>query len=85
MLRFAKVMDGPQEVTLKLEGKIVEVWVSLVEKECRHLRGQKKNVLLDCSEVSYVDNNGVEMLRRVMTEGVATLSCSAFVDSLLKR
>lgn len=85
MLRITKVTDGPRKVTLKLEGRIVAEWVSLLAKECLDLRAQKMNVLLDCSDVSYVDDNGAEMLRRVMSESVATLGCSGLVDSLLKR
>jgi hypothetical protein len=34
MLRITRMAESPSHVTLKLEGRIVSDWVSVVEREC---------------------------------------------------
>ncbi len=83
MLKITKPKANSIQVTLKVEGKIVSDWVSLLEKECLS-QMQEKQVLLDLSDVTYVDHRGVEMLQRLVASGVMVGSRSVFLNLLLK-
>ena len=80
-----KLIEGSSQVTLKVEGKIVSDWVSLLEKECLSLRMQKKKVLLDLSDITYVDESGVEMLNRIISDDIEIARCSSLIKSLLNQ
>jgi len=41
-------------------------------------------VLLDFSELRFVDEHGVEMLRKMLTEKVEIENCPKFIEELLK-
>lgn len=84
MLRITKVVESLTQVTLKLEGRIVSDWVSLLERECQTLLHEKQRVRLDFSEVTFIDGRGVEMLKRIAAENLQILNCSAFIEDLFK-
>jgi len=65
VLRITKVAESPSLVTMKLEGRITSDWVSLLEKECLRFLEERRRVVLDFSEVTFVDWRGVEMLGRI--------------------
>ena len=47
---------------MKLEGKIAADWDPLIEDECRRCLKDQRKILLDLSEVTFVDGHGVDML-----------------------
>ena len=85
MLRITKISENESPVTLKLEGKLFDQWVALLEGECRALLRQKKTVLLDCAGVTYVDGEGVEMIRSLPPRNVRIINGGAFIEDLLGR
>jgi anti-anti-sigma regulatory factor len=60
MLRITHTSKGSSDITLKLEGKVVSDWVPLVREECLRILKEKKGVWLDCSDVTFVDDRGVD-------------------------
>ncbi len=80
MLRITKVDESPTLVTMKLEGKIASDWVSLLERECLGVLQEKRKVVLDLSDVRFVDEGGVEMLGRMTAEGIHVINCSAPIN-----
>ncbi len=84
MLRITKVGENQSLVTMKLEGKIASDWVSLLEGECLSVLQGKRKVVLDLSDVTFVDGSGVEMLGRMAAEGIHVINCSAPIEDLLK-
>ena len=72
MLRISKVIDqNPSGVTLKLEGRLATEWVELFEGECLQCLKVKRKVRLDFSDVTFVDDNGLKMLRSIAAKDVA--------------
>jgi hypothetical protein len=55
VLHISRVAESPSRVTLKLGGRIISGWVSLVERECLTLLHEKRQVLLDFSEMTFID------------------------------
>ncbi len=84
MLRITKVEESPTLVTLKLEGKIASDWVSLLERECLGVLQGERKVVLDLSDVTFVDGGGVEILGRMAAEGIHVINCAAPIEDLLR-
>jgi anti-anti-sigma regulatory factor len=85
MVRITPIAANGSRVTLKLEGRLLADWVPLLERECQTLTAQHKEVRLDCSAITYMDDQGVEMVRRLRARGIGILHSSAFIDELLDR
>ena len=85
MLRITKITENGSPITLKLEGSIHADWVSLLEQECRTLLSQKKTVLLDFSDVTFMDDRGVEMIQRLPAGSIKIINGDAFIEDLRDR
>jgi hypothetical protein len=84
VLRISKVYENPSGVKLKLEGRIVSEWVSILEEKILECLKKNKKLLLDFSELRFVDKHGVEMLRRMPFEKIEIINCPGFIEELLK-
>jgi anti-anti-sigma regulatory factor len=83
MVRIQKIVESATETTLSVEGRIVSEWVAVLERVCRQARRNTPRVQLDLAAVTFIDTRGVEVLRRLVTEGVAIVNCREFIDALL--
>jgi anti-anti-sigma regulatory factor len=84
VLRIDKVYENLLTVKLKLEGTLVGEWVLLLEEKILECLENNKKVLLDFSELRFVDEHGMEMLRRMPPEKIAITNCPRFIEELLK-
>jgi len=84
MLRIDKVYENLFTVKLKLEGTIVGEWVSLLKETILECLENNRKVLLDFSELRFVDKHGVEMLRRMPSEKIEIINCPGFIEEFLK-
>ena len=84
MLKITNIQESGVDVLLRLEGKITEQWATLLDGECRSFIRQKKAVFLDCSNVSFVDGKGVEVLRNFPRTQVTLISAPGYVMELLQ-
>ena len=85
MLRITKVSENPSSVELKLEGRIVSEWVSVLEAEILEWAQKKRQVLLDFCAVTFVDDRGLQMLkRRLSGEAIRITNCAGFIEALLR-
>ena len=82
MLRLTVASDT-EATTLRAEGALVEVWVDLMEEECRRLSASGGRVALDLAGVTYVDSRGVERLRQMIGEGVQLARCPPLIREML--
>lgn len=85
MLRITKTSENGSPVTLKLEGKIHAEWVSLLEQECQTLVSEKKHVLLDFAEVTYIDIQGIKLIRSLPARRIRIINAPAFIEVLIDR
>ena len=83
VLRITKMVEGPLFVVLKVEGRIVADWVSVLEKECLARLRKKQEVLLDLAGVTFVSDDGVKMLKRIETGKLQLINCSYLIQDLL--
>jgi ABC-type transporter Mla MlaB component len=83
MLKITRIDGSNSGQTLKLEGKLLEPWVSEVQKALAESKGNSNRIRIDLSAVSFVDSAGKELLRDLARRGVAIAACSAFIAELL--
>ncbi|OGG56410.1 MAG: hypothetical protein A3F84_28285 [Candidatus Handelsmanbacteria bacterium RIFCSPLOWO2_12_FULL_64_10] len=83
MLRITQIGESPSLTTLKVEGRVVSDWVSVLEGESLKLLREKEIVVLDFSNVSFVDRQGIEALRRLRAGAVRIINCSSLIEDLL--
>jgi hypothetical protein len=82
MLRITPEIETPACRMLKLEGKLVGPWVATLAEACREADAAGKGLCLDLRAVSFVDGDGVRLLRELRGEGVEVV-CSGLVARLL--
>jgi anti-anti-sigma regulatory factor len=85
MVRIQKIVESPTETTLSVEGRIVSEWVAVLEHECRQALRDTPRVQVNLAAVTFIDARGVEVLRRLVTEGVAVVNSREFIAALLNR
>jgi anti-anti-sigma regulatory factor len=84
MLRITEISEDDKTVKLRLDGRIVEAWVSDLEEICIHYRDEKrKTVVLDLSGVTFIDSRGVTMLEKMKDGRLKIVNCSLFIEALL--
>jgi anti-anti-sigma regulatory factor len=84
MLKLTLVQEDEKAVTLKLEGRIIGQWVNELKKECERCMGRGNRLILDLSGVTFVDVQGIRMLRAVCGDQVKLIGCSLFLSGLLE-
>ncbi len=84
MLRITKVDEDSSTVTMKLEGKLASDWVPLLEGECLTCLKENRKVLLDFSEVTFIDGRGAEVVNKLAGEGIKVVDCCELIKELLK-
>jgi anti-anti-sigma regulatory factor len=85
MLRISDGMaDGPT-VTLRLEGQISGLWVDELRKTANSYMGNGHTLILDATNVTFADREGVGLLRELQRRAVVLQGCSAFLLEQLKR
>jgi anti-anti-sigma regulatory factor len=78
MLRIERVHNGAGKTTVRATGRLSGPWIAELE---RSLADQAPDdvVVLDLTDVSFVDREGIEFLRMLRRLELVDLRCSAFV------
>ena len=93
MLRITPLTTlDPGGLSLKLEGQVAGPWVrTLRQAHDEHVKllsavdaAASPRLALDLADVSFIDSNGVALLRALVAEGVELKNRSAYVAELLR-
>lgn len=86
MLKIAQqeaVSEG--EVFLRLDGKVVGQWVEELRRSCDEiLRDPGSRLVLELMDVTFVDADGIGLLRELSERQVVLRNCSPFVVEQLR-
>jgi anti-anti-sigma regulatory factor len=77
MLRIERIQNKAGETTVRATGRLSGPWVAELERSLSDLPPQA--VVLDLTDVSFVDREGIEYLRLLRRLRLVDLRCSAFV------
>jgi anti-anti-sigma regulatory factor len=83
MLRITRLDMNATAVKLKVEGRIASDWVAEVERECQHFLATGRSVVLDLSDVTFIDRRGARVLRTLRTGQLGIVNCPALIRDLL--
>ncbi len=76
--------EGPNgRSRLRLEGRLIGPWVAELRSACEPVVASRRPLVLDLSEVVFVDAAGLDLLCALGQRGVA-LDCSGFVAEQLR-
>jgi len=81
MLRIERILDG-NETVLRAAGRLTGPWVAELSRTMADEAGQGV-IVLDLTDVSFADNNGLAFLLSLTTESRAVLRCSPFLTEQL--
>src|SRR5262245_10864639 len=84
MLKISQTGTPNHSVTLKLEGRVVGLWVEELRHICAALMQNGCSLELDLAGVSYVDESGLELLANLQRRTVKLTQLSPFLSELLK-
>lgn len=82
MLRITQEAESASCVTLKVEGRIVSSWVDLIEHKCRTCLQTNGAVVLDFSQVTFIDAPGLAMLKRLASPQLLLINRPPFIKEL---
>ncbi len=83
MLRIEVVETSSDHRLLRLEGQVLGPWVAEVDRSCEEALGASGKLTLDLADVTFIDRDGIELLRRLMHVGVMVLNSSPFIQTQL--
>ena len=70
---------------LKLEGRVSEPWLTLLEKELEELTGDyRMQVILDFVGVTYISHEGVGLIKEFKDAGIGRRNCSLFIEYMFR-
>jgi anti-anti-sigma regulatory factor len=84
MLRIVALGRPGDGATLSLEGRVIGPWVDELRQSCQRVLATGATLTVDLAEVTFVERNGVRLLKDLLDSGVAVANCPAFVTEQLK-
>jgi len=66
MMRISVVQSTSQTVTLRVEGVVKGRWVAELGRTCEEFLSQDIPLILDLAGVSFIDIDGISLLRNLM-------------------
>lgn len=83
MLRITRTTESGR-VRLLLEGKLVGPWLEEFRDACSRETAEGQRLRLDLSTLTFVDGEGVKLLRELAGANHLISNCSPFVAELLQ-
>jgi anti-anti-sigma regulatory factor len=81
MLRITNKTAG-RKALLVLEGRVGGEWVQVLNEECAAHIQNGRALSLDLSGLTFVDQDGIELLRQLDRLNVQFIQCPAFITTL---
>ena len=79
MVKISILSRTGNVVTLQLEGRLVDLWVTEVRKCCDTLLTEGSELILDLAHVSFADSHGIALLMELHAGNIRLVNCSPFL------
>lgn len=84
MLKISEISNSNNIIILKLEGKVVDLWVAELETQCKkYLRLTDSIIELDLENVSYISEEGINLLNK-LSNRIKIIKVQPFMEVCLK-
>ena len=84
MMRITRVAGTDGVARLHIEGRLAGVEVSELAASCEAYLAARLPLLLDLSGVTFVDADGLRLLRAASRRGAALTGCSPLLGEMLR-
>ncbi|HSB10147.1 MAG TPA: STAS domain-containing protein [Blastocatellia bacterium] len=84
MLRITEGSATDGTTMLYLEGQVVGPWLAELRRCCELVLATSRRLIVDLADVSFVDRDGVSLLKELTVRDVAIANCTPFVAEQLK-
>lgn len=82
MLRITRNQANEGSIELKLEGRLLEAWISELSSACETV-ADRRSLRIDLAGLRFADASGVALLRSLAGQGATIVGCSPFIAGLL--
>jgi hypothetical protein len=84
MLRISRIESSSGKVILRLEGKLIGLWVDELRSCCAAVFNNGDQLSLDMTDVLFADGKGLVLLRALRESNVGLAGCSPLLAEQLK-
>lgn len=84
MLRISRIESSSGKVILRLEGRLIGLWVDELRSCCAAACNNGDQLSLDMTDVLFADGKGLVLLRALRESNVGLAGCSPFLAEQLK-
>ena len=85
MLKITRAVLSNEEITLQLDGRISGQWVQLLRESAKSVLDQGAILNIDLKNISYVDCEGIALMRDLIRRGVRHINPPLFVAEQIKK
>ena len=85
MLRISTDTSMDGSTLLRMEGRVIGPWVAEMRRSCEQVLASGCRLMLDLSEVSFVDRDGIALFQHLRGRQVHFINCSPFLTEQLKQ
>ena len=85
MLKITRVASLNHEVTLQLDGRVAGPWVELLRQSAESVLAEGARLTLDLQNISFLDCEGVGLIRGLIDRGVRQVNAPLFVAEQLRK
>jgi anti-anti-sigma regulatory factor len=83
MLRISAAPQTHEHVRLRLEGQLSGEWVVECARACQQIHARGLRIQFDLTDVSFLDEPGVKLLRDMCAAGDVMVAASPFARAAL--
>lgn len=79
MLKITSTVLSPHDIALRLDGRVAGQWVGLLRESAESALADGVKLTIDLQNISYIDCEGIALLRSLMDRGVDPINAPLFV------
>jgi anti-anti-sigma factor len=84
MLKITRAWST-QEVTLQLDGRVADKWIELLSESAESALAEGLQLTLDLENISFIDCEGLALIKSLMGRGVRQVNAPLFVAEQLRK
>jgi|SRR5678815_5054820 anti-anti-sigma regulatory factor len=85
MLRITRTVLSQQEIVLHLHGRLSGLWVELLRRIAEPVLDENQILTIDLTNVTFVDCEGITVLRILMDRGARDVNAPLFVAEQIRK
>ena len=85
MLRITRAVLSKDEITLQLDGRVAGQWVCLLRESADSVLADGLRLTIDFKNISYVDCDGLALLKDLIKRGVGAVNAPLFVAEQIRK